>query len=85
MYKGSINLKDLKYLKDIKDTKVSWPTQWSAKTISGSDVYIRYSHGSLVLSIDGIMIRRVQYNGHIRGVMGTPVMKNLLDIIELNK
>lgn len=50
------------------------PSSWRAKTVEGTDVFIRYRYGTLTVSIDGINCLTLEHGDSLDGVLSTDEM-----------
>lgn len=67
-------------IKDLVQTCGACPSQWSAKTEEGNDVYIRYRWGCLTMDIDGELIQEIDHGDGMDGFMTEREMLYLLDL-----
>lgn len=59
---------------NLRDLGTSCPSQWTAETADGFQVYIRYRFGWLIIAVDGEVVSEEKVGDSLDGVMCTDKM-----------
>lgn len=67
-------------IRNLVQTCWACPSQWSAKTEDGDEVYIRYRWGVLTMDVANVLVQEVEAGDGLDGFMTERQMLYLLDL-----